>query len=71
MFSAFAALIQFILALFRRVERKDMEEAGAARAEAETAKRVEKMVKDGQEAAKKADKSPEFTTNDPNNRLRR
>lgn len=28
MFSAIAALIQFILALFRRAERKDMEEAG-------------------------------------------
>jgi len=70
MFALIGAVIQFILALFKEKQRGDIEDAGAAKAQAETAKRVEEMVREGQEAGKQADKSPEATKVDPNNRLR-
>jgi hypothetical protein len=70
-FGFLASLLQALLVFFKFKERDELKQAGADAAEAETAKRVERMVRDGQEAAKKADKTPDFTTNDPNNRLRR
>jgi hypothetical protein len=70
MFSIIGAILQFILALFKEKQRGDIEDAGAAKAEADTAKRAENMVREGREAGKKADTSPDAVKIDPNNRLR-
>ena len=68
MLSGILAIFQLILAFFRRVERKDHEEAGAAKAEVETSRRADRMIKEGKKARENADTSK--MANDPNNRLR-
>jgi hypothetical protein len=70
MLSLIGAILSFILALFKEKQRGDIEDAGAAKAEADTARRAEEMVREGQDAGRQADKSPETIKVDPNNRLR-
>lgn len=71
MFSIIGVILQFILALFRRAERKDTEATGAAKAELETRKRNDELLKQAAEAKQDVDLSIERILNDPNNKLRR
>ena len=71
MLSIIGAILQFVLALFRQKQRADIEDDGAAKAELETRKRNDELLKDAGEVRKDVDLSIDRIMSDPNNKLKR